>query len=438
MVSADHQPRLRRTFGALTVRNFRIYFAGQSVSMSGTWMQSVAQSWLVLQLTHSGTMLGLVVAVQFLPMLLLGAYGGLIADRVNKRHLLLCTQSALGSLALVLGLLTAAHVVTLWMVFVLAAGFGLINAADNPARQAFVPEMVGPDRLQNAVSLNNIMVNASRAIGPAAAGLLIAAAGTAVCFLANAASFIAVLIALACIRPAGLRPAPPVSREPGQVREGLRYVRRTTALLIPLLMMALVGTLAYEFQVVLPVLARVSLHGGPEVYGFLTAAMGAGAVAGGLFVAGLPTAGLGRLTLAAAGFGAAILAAALVPSLPAELVALACVGAGSTAFIATGNATLQLTSDPRFRGRVMALWSVTFLGSTPLGGPLIGLVAQYLGPRYALGVGALACLAAAGIGLAGLARLPPAERRVAQQHTHDLSASAGPSSPGAAISGPGP
>lgn len=438
MPSRSDQPRLRRTFSAFRVANFRIYFAGQSVSMVGTWMQSVAQSWLVLELTHSGAMLGLVVAVQFLPVLLLGPYGGLIADRVDKRRLLLCTQSALGLLALVLGLLTLTGAVRLWMVFALAAGFGTINAADNPARQTFVPELVGPDRLQNAISLNNIMVNASRAIGPAVAGLLIAAVGTAVCFLANAASFIAVLIALACIRPASLRPAPPVSREPGQVRQGLRYVRRTTALLVPLLMMALVGTLAYEFQVVLPVLARVSLHGGPEIYGFLTAAMGAGAVAGGLFVAGLPTAGLGRLTLAAAGFGAAILVAALAPSLPAELVALACVGAGSTAFIATGNTTLQLTSDPQFRGRVMALWSVTFLGSTPVGGPLIGLVAQYVGPRYALGAGGLACLAAAGIGLAGLTRLSPAERRVAQQHTQDLDVPGDASAPGTAVNGTGP
>ena len=438
MPAESDQPRLRRTFSALKVRNFRIYFAGQSVSLIGTWMQSVAQSWLVLELTHSGTMLGLVVAVQFLPVLLLGPYGGLIADRVDKRRLLLGTQSTLGSLALVLGLLTLTGAVRLWMVFVLAAGFGIVNAADNPARQTFVPEMVGPDRLQNAVSLNNIMVNSSRAIGPAAAGLLIAAAGTAVCFLANAASFVAVLIALACIRTADLRRAPPVSREPGQVRQGLRYVRRTTALLIPLLMMALVGTLAYEFQVVLPLLARVELHGGADTYGFLTSAMGAGAVAGGLFVAGLSTAGLGRLTLAAAGFGAAILAAAIVPSFPAELAALACVGAGSTAFIATGNTTLQLTSDPQFRGRVMALWSVTFLGSTPVGGPLIGLVAQYLSPRIALGAGGLACLAAAGIGLAGLARLPPAERRAAHQHAQDLDVPGSGPPPGTAVNGPGP
>ena len=197
-------------------------------------------------------------------------------------------------------------------------------------------------------------------------------------------------IALRTMDPKLLQTPKPSSRKPGEIKKAFRYVARTPELRIPLAMMALVGTLAYEFQVVLPLLARVELHGGADTYGFLTSAMGAGAVAGGLFVAGLSTAGLGRLTLAAAGFGAAILAAAIVPSFPAELAALACVGAGSTAFIATGNTTLQLTSDPQFRGRVMALWSVTFLGSTPVGGPLIGLVAQYLSPRIALGAGGLA------------------------------------------------
>lgn len=419
--------RLRRTFSALGVRNFRLYFTGQAISLVGTWMQSVAQSWLVLELTHSGTLLGLVVAAQFLPVLLFGPYGGLVADRVDKRTLLLCTQSVLGALALVLGLLTLTGTVRLWMVFVLAAGLGTVNAVDNPTRQTFVHEMVGPARIANAVTLNTVMVNASRAIGPAAAGILIATTGTGVCFLANAASFAAVLAALSRIRRADLHPGRPVSRQAGQLREGFRYVRRTAGLLVPLLMMALVGTLAYEFQVVLPLLARVSLHGGATTYGFLTSAMGAGAVAGGLVVAGLAGTGLGRLTAAAAAFGVAILAAALVPSFPAELAALACVGACSTLFLSTGNATLQLTSDPRFRGRVMALWSVTFLGSTPVGGPLVGLAGQYLGPRFALGIGALACLAAAGLGVAGLRRLSPAERRSARQHQ----ASPGGQGPGA-------
>ncbi len=248
-------------FAALAVPNFRLYFAGQAVSLVGTWMQVVAQSWLVLQLTGSGALLCLVAGAQFLPVLLLGPYGGLVADRSDKRRLLLGTQTALGLLALLLGLLTVTHVVQLWMVFVLAAALGTVNSVDQPARQTFVPEMVGRDRVQKAVSLNSVLTNASRAVGPAVAGVLIATTGVGVCFLANAASFAAVLVALARIRTQELHPAPPASRERGQLRQGLRYVRGTPGLLVPLLMMALVGTFAYEFQVALPLLARISLHG---------------------------------------------------------------------------------------------------------------------------------------------------------------------------------
>lgn len=403
-------PRSGQVFAALAGRNFRLYFAGQAVSLIGTWMQVVAQSWLVLQLTRSGTLLGLVAAAQFLPVLLLGAYGGLVADRADKRRLLLGTQSGLGLLAFLLGMLTVTHAVRLWMVFVTAVAMGMVNSVDQPARQTFVPEMVGRDRVQNAVSLNSVLTNSSRAIGPAVAGVLIATAGVGVCFLANAASFLAVLASLARIRVRDFHPAPSARRESGQLRQGFRYVRGTLGLLVPLLMMALVGTLAYEFQVALPLLARVSLHGGASTYGFLTAAMGAGAVVGGLVVASVARTGLLPFTLASAGFGAAILAAALVPSLAGELAALVVVGFFSTAFMATGNTTLQLTSDPRFRGRVMALWSVAFSGSTPIGGPVIGVVADDLGPRYGLGLGAIACLAATVVGLVAVRRMPPADR----------------------------
>lgn len=406
----DHGPGPRGAFASLAVPNFRLYLAGQSVSLPGTWMQVVAQSWLVLQLTGSGVVLGLVAAAQFLPVLLLGPYGGLLADRADKRRLLLGTQSALGLLAFVLGILTETHVVRLWMVFVVAVALGTVNSVDQPTRQTFVPEMVGRDRIQNAVSLNSVLTNASRAVGPAIGGVLIAAFGVGVCFLANAVSFAAVLVALSRIRTGELHPVPPAGRERGQLRQGLRYVRAAPGLLAPLLMMALAGTLAYEFQVSLPLLARVSLHGGASTYGFLTAAMGIGAVAGGLIVAGLARTGLLACTVGAAGFGVTILAAALAPSLPAELAAMAVTGLFSTAFMATGNTTLQLTADPQFRGRVMALWSVTFSGSTPIGGPVVGAVADGLGPRYGLGLGAVACLAAAMVGALVLHRMPPAER----------------------------
>jgi MFS family permease len=402
--------RPSRVFAALSVPNFRLYFAGQAVSLTGTWMQAMAQSWLVLQLTGSGALLGLVSAAQFLPVLLLGPYGGLVADRADKRRLLLCTQTLLGLLALLLGMLIVTHVVRLWMVFVIAAALGTVSSVDQPGRQAFVPEIVGRNRLQNAVSLNSVLTNAARAVGPAVAGVLIATTGVGVCFLANAASFAAVLLALGRIRVRDLHPAPPARREGGQLRQGLRYVRGTPGLLVPLLMMALVGTLAYEFQVTLPLLARLSLHGGASTYGFLTASMGVGAVLGGLVVASLARTGLLPFTVAAAGFGAAILAAALVSSLAGELAALGVVGFFSTAFMATGNTTLQLTSDPQFRGRVMALWSVTFTGSTPIGGPVIGEVADSLGTRYGLGLGAIACLAAAVIGVLAVKHMPPADR----------------------------
>lgn len=408
---AVSRKRVERTFAALHVRNYRLYFAGQTISLLGTWMQSVALSWLVLELTHSGTAIGLVVGVQFLPVLVLGAYGGLIADRLPKRGLLMATQTALGAFALVLGVLVVTHEVRLWMVFAIAALLGTVQAADNPARQTFVMEMVGSEHVQNAVSLNTVLTSASRAVGPAIAGGLIATVGVGVCFLVNAGSFLAVLYALSLMRTRELHPAPPVGRERGQLRAGFHYVRRTTGLMVPLLMMALIGTLAYEFPVVLPLLAHRTLGGGAEVFGFLTSAMGAGAVVGGLLVATLGLTGLGPLTAAALAFGLAILAAACVPTLGIELAALVLVGATSTAFMATGNSTLQLTSDPSLRGRVMALWAVTFQGSTPIGGPIIGAVSEYASPRFGLALGALACLLGAALGAAALRRIPPEERR---------------------------
>ncbi|MFI0939695.1 MFS transporter [Streptomyces sp. NPDC021020] len=399
-------------FVALQEPNFRLYAAGQCVSLVGTWMQAVAQSWLVVELTGSGTVLGLVVAAQFLPVLLGGPYGGLLADRADKRRLLLGTQTALALLAGTLGLLTVTHAVRLWMVVLLAVALGTVNAVDNPTRQTFVPEIVGPRLLRPAVALNSVMTNAARAVGPAVAGLLIASVGVGVCFLANAASYAAVLAALLAMRTDRLRPGPAVTRATGQLAAGLRYVRGTAGLWAPLAMMALIGTLAYEFQVVLPLLAREGGHGGARTYGFMTSVMGAGAVAGGLAVAARGRVGVAPLVVAAGGFAAALTAAAAIRWLPLELAALACVGASGTAFLATGNTTLQLVADPSYRGRVMALWSVTFLGSTPVGGPLVGLVAEHLGPRAALALGAAACLTATLLGLAALPRVPPHHRHL--------------------------
>ncbi len=388
-------PLARRTFAAMANPNYRRWTSGQAVSMVGTWMQSVAQSWLVLQLTGSATALGTAIALQTLPTLLLGPYAGVVADRLDKRTLMIGLQAGMGVLALGLGLLTITGVVGLWHVYALALALGVINCFENPARQAFVLELVGPGDLRNAVSLNSVLVNVARAVGPAIAGLVIAAGGIGLCFLLNAASFVAVVVSLARLDTSALTRSVPAPRAPGQLREGLRYARRTPAIAVPLLMMALVGCLAYEFQVVLPVVAAQTFAGDASTYGFLTAAMGAGAVVGGLWVAAVGRTGLGALTLAAALFGAAMLLTALAPVLWVALIGMALVGAFSVAFLSSGNSTLQLASDPQMRGRVMALWAVAFLGSTPIGGPIAGAVVQWGGGRAGLLLGAAACLLAA-------------------------------------------
>jgi MFS family permease len=306
---------------------------------------------------------------------------------------------------LVLGVLTITGAVRLWEIGVLAALLGLNNAFENPARQSFMLEMVGPESLRNAVSLNSVLVNVARVIGPAVAGVLIATVGEGVCFLVNAASFVAVVASLVTLDRSALSPSPPSGRQPGQLREGLRYVRRTPELGVPLLMMGLAGALAYEFQVTLPVMARQGLHVGAAGFGFMTAAMGVGAVIGGLFVATKGRTGLPTLVTAATAFGVVLLFASLAPNLPIELVALAFAGGASISFMSTANSTLQLGAAPSMRGRVMALWFVAFQGSTPIGGPIIGWVMAQAGARAGLGVGGVTCLVVAILGLVALRRL---------------------------------
>jgi MFS family permease len=397
----------RQTFAALGNRNYRRWFAGQSVSLAGTWMQMIAQSWLVLELTGSGTAIGLVVALQTLPTLLLGPYAGVVADRIDKRRLIIALQSTMGGLALALGMLTISGLVALWQVYALALLLGLASCFEKPARLTFVLEMVGPEDLRNAVSLNSVLVNTARAIGPAAAGLVIAAGGTGLCFLINAASFVAVVLCLIRMDTAALQPSVPTPRAPGQLREGLAYVRATPALAVPLLMMTLVGCLAYEFPVVLPIVASETFAGDARAYGFLTAAMGVGAVLGGLWVAARGRTGLGALVAASTAFGVALTGAALAPDLVVALVAMGLVGVTSVAFLSMANSTLQLAAAPPMRGRVMALWAVAFLGSTPIGGPIAGAVSEHFGGRAGLALGAVGCLAAAVLGALALRRGRP-------------------------------
>jgi MFS family permease len=399
-----------RTFSSLRIRNYRLYFLGQIVSLSGTWMQSVGQVWLVLKLTGSGVDLGVVVALQFLPVLLGGSWGGVIADRVDKRKLLIVTQTVSGLLALALGVLTVTNVVALWMVYGLALGLGCVTLVDMPARQSFVMEMVGRKDLANAVSLNSVVVNAARVVGPALAGLLIATVGIGICFLVNAVSYVAVVVALVRMRAAELDRGAPIPRKKGQLREGFRYVWSKPDLRVPLLLMAVVGTIAYNFSVTFPLIVHRVFHGGAGVYGVLFAVMGTGAVAGGLVVAAKARATRELLAAATVGFGLAMFAAAYMPSLPLEIAVMLPVGAMSTTFIATSNSLLQLSASREMRGRVMALFAITFLGSTPIGGPFIGWFAQEFGPRSALALGAGSTLAA---GLLAANTLRRARRRAA-------------------------
>jgi MFS family permease len=358
-------------------------------------MQMTAQAWLVLQLTRSATALGLVTALQTLPVLLLGPYGGVIADRSDKLKLMTVLQSIMGVQALVLGLLTVSHMVRFWEICVLAVFLGVNNAFENSPRQSFIREMVGVDQLRNAITLNSVTVNAARAVGPGIGGILIASVGVGVCFLLNAASFVAVVTSLLTMDRSLLRPSPPAPRARGQLREGLRYAKSVREIIVPLAMMGLVGLLAYEFQVSLPVLAQRTFHGGSEVFGFMTSAMGLGAVLGGLITARLARTGIRSMVLSSSAFGCAILLTAYAPNLAVVYAAMLFTGWASVSFISIGNSTIQLAARPEMRGRVISLWQVAFQGTTPIGGPLVGWIIAVSDPRTGLAVGGIACLLAA-------------------------------------------
>lgn len=386
-----------RTFASLQVPNYRRYFGGQVVSITGNWMQMVAEMWLVVQLTGNGLSVGLTAALQFLPVLLFGAWGGLLADRLSKRRLLLVTQAVMALPALALWGLTASGSVELWMVYALVLARGAVTAIDNPARQAFAIEMVGEDRVVNAVALNSVIVHTARILGPAAAGAVIALVGVSVCFLVNAVSFAAMIVALRGMDPAALNAPPVARRERGQLRSALAYVRGTPALWIPLGMMAVLGVFSYNFQVLLPLLASFTWHGTATTYAALAAAMGVGSVTGALAAGARGRVDPKLLVGAAAAFGVAMLLVAAAPTVSLQIAALVPLGAITVTFAAGVNSALQLAVDPAMRGRVMALYSMVFLGSTPLGSPLVGWVAEVASPRAGLVLGAVAALAAAAL-----------------------------------------
>lgn len=386
---------LRRSFDSLEVPNYRRYFVGQVISLSGNWMQNVTAIWLVLSLTNSGFAVGLTTALQFLPMLLFGAYGGLLADRFPKRQLLFVTQSLMMIPALVLFLITAFHVEEPWMIYACVFGVGLVNCVDNPTRQSFIVEMVGSDRLVNAVSLNSVIIETARIIGPAVAGLIIAGFGVVPCFGVNLLTFVAMIAALWSMDPRALSAPPPAVRKPGAIREGLRHVRNTPELAVPLALMALVGTLGFNFQVALPLLAKFSFGGGAGSYAVLVCSMGVGSITAAVVNGNRGQTGAKVIAAASLAFGIAALLASAMPNLVFEAITLAALGAAAVIFVASINSTIQLAVSAEMRGRVMALFSIVFLGSTPIGGPLTGWLAEAYDPRLPLVMAGISGLLAA-------------------------------------------
>ena len=385
------------TFRSLRIRNYRLFFTGQLVSQIGTWMQTVAVAWLVLKITKSPAQVGFVVAVQFIPTLVGGIHGGLIADRFDKRKVLLATQVAFTVQAVALSAFALAHAATLPVLYALAFVQGIITTIDNPTRQAFVSEMVPAAEVSNAVGLNSAMFNTARVVGPAVGGVLIDLVGTTTCFVLNAVSFAAVIAALVAMRPAEFHRAAPVRREGGELRAGLRYTWEDPTLRLIMIMVALVGTLAMNFQVVLPVLAKRVFQGTAATYGMFSAVIGVGSLLGALAVASRARPTTRLLAGAAAAFGGAMLLDAIAPRRGLEVPALILTGMASVTFFATANAALQLTSRPDMRGRVLAIYLFLFLGSTPIGGPVVGWISGAWSARWGLAVGGFACLAAAAL-----------------------------------------
>lgn len=385
------------TFRSLRNRNYRLFAGGQVVSLTGSWMQMVAQGWLALRLTHnSGAALGLVAALQTLPMLLFGMWGGLVADRYPKRDVLVIAMGLEGVLALALGVLDTTGVVQFWHVLALAFLTGAVQVVETPARQAFVIEMVGPDDVSNAVGLNSATFNVARVLGPVAAGLMVNAIGTGPVFLVNGLSFAAVIIGLLAMRVSELHAAPVVQRGPGQLREALRYVKARPDLLLPIVLIGVVGTFGFNFAVTLPLIVKETFHRGAASYGVLSAAIAIGALAGSLVSARRTRVPRQRFLIGATlVFGVLEATAGLMPTYLALFVVLVPTGAAVLTLATACNSTVQLGSSPEMRGRVMALYILVFMGGTPIGAPLIGVLVEHFGPRSGLIVGGLVCAFAA-------------------------------------------
>jgi MFS family permease len=383
-------PTLRRTFRSLHTRNYRLFYAGQLVSVSGSWCQSVALSWLVFVVTRSGVALGVVTALQFLPMVAFGPWGGLLADRFDKRHLLIAANAFLGVTAAVLAGLTLGGVVQVWHLYLFSLLQGIGTAFEIPSRQSFVTELVGPDDLANAIGLNSALFNGSRVIGPAIAGVLIQVVGNGWCFAVNAVSFLVVIEAYRRMRASELHQPPPTARAKGQMREGVSVAWRTPVLRRTILGVGLFSFLGFNFQVLLPILTDRSYHGGSGLFSAVTAAMAFGSVVGALLVASrrLPS---DRLLLASgASFGVVCLLASLSTDLRIALPLLVLSGGLGICFLSTANARTQLAATPALRGRVMSLYALVLLGATPAAAPVVGWIAEHVGARAVLAGGGVA------------------------------------------------
>ena len=381
------------TFRSLTVRNYRLYFGAAVISNIGTWMQRVAQDWLVLQLTGSATALGLTVALQFLPFVLFGPWGGIAADRYSKRRLLTITQSTMGTLAFMLGVLVVTGTVQAWHVYVLAFLLGTVTAFDNPARQTFVSEIVGPERLPNAVALNSASFNLARLAGPAIAGVLIAAVGTGPVFLLNALSFVATLTALSKMRSAELAPAPQPKGK-GQLAAAVRYIARRPPLLLTVVTVFFIGTFGLNFQLTMALFAKQVFDRGADSFGLLSSALAIGTLAGALAAARRGRPRIRLVVGAGVAFGALEVLCGLMPSYWTFLAMLIPTGFAAMTFITAANSTMQLGATAAMRGRVMAIYMMVFLGGTPIGAPIIGVLAQAVGPRWSLlGGGSISLIA---------------------------------------------
>ncbi|MGH3436557.1 MAG: MFS transporter [Sciscionella sp.] len=385
-------------------RNYRLFAAGQVISITGTWAQRVAQDWLVLTLTHSGTAVGITTGLQFLPILLFSLWGGVIADRLPKRQILMATQAAMSALALILGVLVVTGQVQVWHVYALAFGLGLATALDNPTRQSFVTEMVGAADVPNAVALNSATFNVARVIGPAIAGFAIGLAGTGPIFLANAASYIAVLTGLAMMRDHELVISTRAPRARGQLREGVAYVGARPDLWVPLLLVAFVTTLGFNYRVTTALMAKQVFHTGAGSFGLLSTALAVGSLGGALIAARRARPRMRLLLGSAFAFGVLTTVLAFMPTYLLFMLVLVPTGLFTLTFSTAANSTMQLGSSPAMRGRVMALYLLFFTGGKPVGSPLIGWIAQVLNPRYSLAIAGVVAMVAAVIATMVLVR----------------------------------